>query len=76
MFIYMLELGVKSLFIPPIIMLCGRKYSLVLFVHRVQIHMEMDSNILDSDLLGLMFVTKFEELCSQKVIELYQLGRD
>ena len=36
----------------------------------------MDSNILDSDPLGLMFVTKVEELCSQKVMGLYQADRD
>ena len=36
----------------------------------------MDSDILDSGLLGLMFVTKVEELGSQKVMELCQGGRD
>jgi len=36
----------------------------------------MDSNILDTNLLGLMFVTKVEESCSQKVTELYQEDKD
>ena len=46
MFIYLLELGVKSLLIPPIIMLCGRMYFLVVLIHRVKIDMVLAQTFL------------------------------
>jgi len=47
-FIYLLELGVESLLIPPIIMLCDRMYFLFVLIHRVKIDMVLAQTFLQA----------------------------